>query len=166
MNIRTFYSKPQKSIPFRLNNHKGKVSIYYGANKDPQWVGFGSLPGINFDIQQSRGNVARIVHESFDGALTVKSLGREQYETERFASANKELTDVSLTVGRWFAAVFPLVMLVLNIATVAVIWFGGHRIDAGEGGDDVRHAHVSPHHRHFHCRVARGGQLQVELLEQ
>jgi hypothetical protein len=55
MNNGTFYSKPQKSIPFRLNDHQGKVSVYYGANKDPHWVGFDSLPGINFDFQRSRG---------------------------------------------------------------------------------------------------------------
>ena len=55
MNNTTFYRKPKKSIPFRLQGYQGKVSVYYGVNTDPQWVGFDTIPGINFDIQQSRG---------------------------------------------------------------------------------------------------------------
>jgi ATP-binding cassette subfamily B protein len=56
---------------------------------------------------------------------------RERFEAARFAKANTELTDVSVTVGRWMAAMFPIVMLVLNVASVAVLWFGGLRVDSG-----------------------------------
>ena len=52
-------------------------------------------------------------------------------ETERFGAANTDLTNVSITVGRWMAAIFPAVMLVMNLSSVAVLWFGGLRVDAG-----------------------------------
>jgi ATP-binding cassette subfamily B protein len=49
----------------------------------------------------------------------------------RFATANADLTDVAMRAGRWMATMFPLVMLVVNISSVAVIWYGGHRVDDG-----------------------------------
>ena len=55
----------------------------------------------------------------------LRAFVREPFEKERFGRANAELTDVSLTVGRWMAAMFPVVMLVLNVSSVAVLWFGG-----------------------------------------
>ena len=48
------------------------------------------------------------------------------------AHANDELTDVAVRAGRWLATMFPLVMLVVNVSSVAVIWFGGHRVDSGQ----------------------------------
>ena len=61
----------------------------------------------------------------------LRAFVREPLERERFGRANVELTDVSLTVGRWMAAMFPVVMLVLNVSSVAVLWFGGIRVDEG-----------------------------------
>jgi ATP-binding cassette subfamily B protein len=75
--------------------------------------------------------VNRILREQATGIRVLRAFVREPYETERFATANEELTQVSLTVGRWMAAMFTSVMLVLNLATVAVLWFGGHRVDIG-----------------------------------
>lgn len=75
--------------------------------------------------------VNRILREQLTGIRVLRAFVREPHETKRFETANRELTDVSLTVGRWMAAMFPIVMLVLNLATVAVLWFGGHRVDAG-----------------------------------
>jgi ATP-binding cassette subfamily B multidrug efflux pump len=75
--------------------------------------------------------VNRVLREQATGIRVLRAFVREPYETERFDSANTELTDVSLTVGRWMAAMFPLVILILNISSVAVLWFGGIRVDAG-----------------------------------
>ncbi len=61
----------------------------------------------------------------------LRAFVREPFETDRFARANTDLTDVSITVGRWMAALFPVVILVLNLSSVAVLWFGGMRVDAG-----------------------------------
>lgn len=56
---------------------------------------------------------------------------REEHEEARFAEANARYTGTSLAVGKLMAIVFPAVMLVFNLSTVAVIWFGAHRVEAG-----------------------------------
>jgi ATP-binding cassette subfamily B protein len=75
--------------------------------------------------------VNRVLREQITGLRVVRAFVREPYETARFSTANRELTDVALTVGRWQATMFPAVMLILNVSSVAVIWFGGHRVDDG-----------------------------------
>lgn len=75
--------------------------------------------------------VNRVLREQLTGIRVLRAFVREPFETARFTEANRELTDVSITVGRWMAAMFPIVMVVLNGATVAVLWFGGQRVDAG-----------------------------------
>ncbi|HEY0775190.1 MAG TPA: ABC transporter ATP-binding protein [Nocardioidaceae bacterium] len=88
------------------------------------------LPG--FRVMQERiDGVNRILREQITGIRVVRAFVREPYETRRFADANAELTGVAITVGRWMATMFPAVMLVLNVSSVAVLWFGGHRVDAG-----------------------------------
>ncbi len=82
-------------------------------------------------MQKRIDDVNRILREQLTGIRVLRAFVREPYEATRFAKANGELTDVSITVGRWMAAMFPIVMVVLNAATVAVLWFGGQRIDAG-----------------------------------
>ena len=62
----------------------------------------------------------------------VRAFVREPYETARFARANAELTDTATSVGRYVASIFPIVMFILNVSSVAVLWFGARRIDAGE----------------------------------
>jgi ATP-binding cassette, subfamily B, multidrug efflux pump len=75
--------------------------------------------------------VNRILREQITGIRVVRAFVREPVETRRFDAANRELTDVATAAGRLFALVFPIVMLVLNVSTVAVLWFGAQRIDAG-----------------------------------
>ena len=74
----------------------------------------------------------RILREQISGIRVVRAFVREPRETQRFAEANDGLTEVSIRAGRWMATMFPLVMLVVNISSVAVIWFGGHRVDEGQ----------------------------------
>jgi len=76
--------------------------------------------------------VNRVLREQATGIRVLRAFVREPFEAARFSKANTELTDVSITVGRWVAAMFPVVMLVLNVASVAVLWFGGLRVDSGE----------------------------------
>lgn len=75
--------------------------------------------------------VNRVLREQATGIRVLRAFVREPYETERFDEANTDLTQVSLTVGRWMAAMFPVVLLILNASSVAVLWFGGIRVDAG-----------------------------------
>ena len=87
----------------------------------------------NFRKMQSRiDEVNRVLREQITGIRVVRAFVREPHEAERFGTANDELTDVSIRAGRWMAAMFPLVMLVVNVSSVAVIWFGGHRVDNGQ----------------------------------
>ncbi|MEO8465690.1 MAG: ABC transporter ATP-binding protein [Gammaproteobacteria bacterium] len=76
--------------------------------------------------------INRILREQATGIRVLRAFVREPFEAARFSRANTELTGVSITVGRWVAAMFPVVMLVLNVASVAVLWFGGLRVDSGE----------------------------------
>jgi ATP-binding cassette subfamily B protein len=82
-------------------------------------------------MQKKIDTVNRVLREQATGIRVLRAFVREPYETDRFDDANTELTNVALTAGRWMAAIFPLVMLVLNISSVAVLWFGGMRVDSG-----------------------------------
>ncbi|MDQ0799697.1 ABC transporter ATP-binding protein [Arthrobacter sp. SLBN-112] len=75
--------------------------------------------------------VNRVLREQLTGIRVVRAFVREDMETERFAGANSDVTDVALRAGRLMALMFPVVMLVLNISSVAVIWFGSFRIEDG-----------------------------------
>jgi ATP-binding cassette subfamily B multidrug efflux pump len=87
----------------------------------------------NFRKMQARiDEVNRVLREQITGIRVVRAFVREPHEMERFATANSDLTDVSVRAGRWMATMFPLVMLVVNVSSVAVIWFGGHRVDSGQ----------------------------------
>jgi ATP-binding cassette subfamily B multidrug efflux pump len=89
------------------------------------------VPG--FRLMQTRIDaVNRILREQITGIRVVRAFVREPYETQRFGRANDELTEVALSTGRWMATMFPAVMLILNVSSVAVLWFGGHRVDAGD----------------------------------
>lgn len=83
-------------------------------------------------MQQRIDEVNRLLREQITGVRVVRAFVREPYETERFAGANQDLTDVSVRAGRWLAAMFPTVMIVANVSSVAVLWFGGHRVENGQ----------------------------------
>ena len=76
--------------------------------------------------------VNRIMREQLTGIRVVRAFVREPIEEERFETANTDIMDVGRRVGSLFVLLFPLAMLVLNVTVVAVIWFGGIRVDAGD----------------------------------
>jgi ATP-binding cassette subfamily B protein len=75
--------------------------------------------------------INRVLREQITGIRVIRAFVRDEHERQRFAGANTELMDVSLGVGRLMALMFPTVMLVINLSSVAVLWFGGHRIASG-----------------------------------
>ncbi|GAA4930040.1 ABC transporter ATP-binding protein [Actinoplanes utahensis] len=75
--------------------------------------------------------VNQVMREQITGIRVIRAFVRDDHERERYGVANDELTDVSLRVGRIMALMFPTVLLIVNISSVAVLWFGGHRIDSG-----------------------------------
>jgi ATP-binding cassette subfamily B multidrug efflux pump len=86
-----------------------------------------------FRVMQARiDTVNRILREQITGIRVVRAFVREPHETGRFAQANAELTATTTSVGRYVASIFPIVMFILNVFSVAVLWFGARRIDADE----------------------------------
>ncbi|WP_432956718.1 ABC transporter ATP-binding protein [Micromonospora haikouensis] len=89
------------------------------------------VPG--FRLMQTRIDaVNRVLREQITGIRVVRAFVREPYETERFGRANADLTATALRTGRLMALIFPIVMLVLNVSSIAVLWFGAERVDAGQ----------------------------------
>ncbi|ACZ91377.1 ABC transporter ATP-binding protein [Streptosporangium roseum] len=86
-----------------------------------------------FRAMQDRIDVVnQVLREQLSGIRVVRAFVREREETRRFAAANDALTGTSLRVGRLTALIFPVVMLILNASSVAVLWFGASRVDSGE----------------------------------
>ena len=82
-------------------------------------------------MQERIDAVNRVLREQLTGIRVVRAFVREPVETARFARANEDLTDTALRAGRLFALMFPTVMLLLNVSSVAVLWFGAYRIEDG-----------------------------------
>ena len=76
--------------------------------------------------------VNRVLREQLSGIRVIRAFVREEAERTRFGVANEELTDTALRAGRLFALMFPVVMLILNVSSVAVLWFGAFRIESGD----------------------------------
>ena len=83
-------------------------------------------------MQTAVDSVNRILREQITGLRVVRAFVREDVERERFAVANRTYTGTALAVGKLMALAFPVVMVIFNASTVAVLWFGAHRIDNGQ----------------------------------
>ncbi|MFJ9406508.1 ABC transporter ATP-binding protein [Streptomyces sp. NPDC101393] len=82
-------------------------------------------------VQERIDTVNRVLREQITGIRVIRAFVRDRHERERFAGANTDLYDVSVRAGRLMSMMFPLVMLIVNLSSVAVVWFGGLRIDSG-----------------------------------
>ncbi|MBB4888571.1 ABC transporter ATP-binding protein [Streptomyces netropsis] len=82
-------------------------------------------------MQKRIDTVNRVLREQITGIRVIRAFVRDTHERKRFAGANTDLMDVSLRAGRLMSLMFPSMMLVVNLSSVAVLWFGGHRIDGG-----------------------------------
>lgn len=82
-------------------------------------------------MQKKLDAINGLLREQIAGIRVVRAFGREDFEAARFEAANTALTRLSLNIGRVFVTMFPVIMLILNLATTAVLWFGGHRVDEG-----------------------------------
>ncbi|MEC3981481.1 ABC transporter ATP-binding protein [Amycolatopsis sp. H20-H5] len=85
-----------------------------------------------FRLMQVRiDKINQVLREQIMGIRVIRAFVKDAHERERFGQANDELLTVSLRVGRLMALMFPIVMLVMNVSSVAVLWFGSQRIDSG-----------------------------------
>lgn len=82
-------------------------------------------------VQKRLDRLNLVVRENLTGIRVIRAFNRETEEKVRLNKANKELTDVSIKVNKIMAFMMPVMMLVMNLTVVAIIWFGGIRIDNG-----------------------------------
>ncbi|MCV7369237.1 ABC transporter ATP-binding protein [Mycolicibacterium duvalii] len=83
-------------------------------------------------LQGQIDGINRVMREQLTGLRVVRAFARESHERSRFAEANHALAGTALEAGRWQALMLPVTTLVINVSSVALIWFGGQRIDAGQ----------------------------------
>ncbi|MGI5375204.1 ABC transporter ATP-binding protein [Streptomyces sp. CA-251387] len=82
-------------------------------------------------MQERLDTVNRVLREQITGNRVIRAFVRDEYEQHRFKKANAELTDMAMGTGNLLALMFPIVMTVVNLSSIAVVWFGAHRIDSG-----------------------------------
>lgn len=73
-----------------------------------------------------------VLREGLTGIRVIRAFGRTDYEQARFTGANRDLTGTAIQVNKIMAALMPILMLVMNLTTIAIVWFGGLRVDSGD----------------------------------
>ncbi|GGF92727.1 ABC transporter ATP-binding protein [Paenibacillus abyssi] len=122
--------------------------IIMAISKDAQlsWVIVGVIPVLSlaifaivakgmpyFKVMQAKlDRLNLVLREGLSGIRVIRSFNRTDHESKRFEQANEDLTNTAIKVNKIMAAMMPVMMLVMNLATVAIIWFGGIRIDNGD----------------------------------
>jgi ATP-binding cassette subfamily B multidrug efflux pump len=82
-------------------------------------------------MQKKLDSVNRVLREQITGNRVIRAFVRDDYEKARFGQANTELAGLQLSTGRLMSLMFPTVMTVVNVSSIAVVWFGAHRIASG-----------------------------------
>ncbi len=83
-------------------------------------------------VQGKIDRINQVMREQITGVRVIRAFIREDFESSRFEEANYDLTATALRVNRLFAIAFPSVLLVMNLTTIAILWFGGHLVDGGQ----------------------------------
>ena len=104
------------------------VPILAGAN---YWIVSHMLPMFR-SMQRLIDGINRVMREQLSGIRVVRAFAREGFERDRFAQANAALSNTALPAGNWQALTLPVTTLTINMSSVALIWFGGLRIDSGQ----------------------------------
>jgi ATP-binding cassette subfamily B protein len=96
-------------------------------------VGFMLLKGIPLfrSMQVKIDRINQVLREQIMGVRVIRAFNRTDFEQERFERANADLTSTALRVNRIFVVAFPALMAVMNLTTVAVLWFGAQLVDNG-----------------------------------
>jgi ATP-binding cassette subfamily B multidrug efflux pump len=94
------------------------------------WILGHTLP-IFRSMQRLIDNINRVMREQLSGVRVIRAFAREPFERQRFAEANAALSNTALSAGNWQALMLPVTTLTINCSSVALIWFGGLRIDSG-----------------------------------
>lgn len=82
-------------------------------------------------IQKLTDKLNSVLREFLDGLSVIRAFNTQKHEEAKFEKANDDITKTNLFVNRVMACLFPLMMLIMNLVTIAIIWVGGHQIDIG-----------------------------------
>ena len=82
-------------------------------------------------MQVKLDNVNRVLREKLMGVRVIRAFVKEKSEEKRFDNVNDDLTQTAIKVNRLLALGMPLLMLIMNLSTVSILWFGSMRIDSG-----------------------------------
>lgn len=86
----------------------------------------------SFQVMQQRIDaMGSVLSQQLSGTRVIRAFGKEDVEKKRFAQANRDMTRASLMVGRYFVALYPIAFALINVGTVAVVWFGARGVEAG-----------------------------------
>jgi ATP-binding cassette subfamily B protein len=83
-------------------------------------------------MQRKIDRINQVMRETLAGVRVIRAFVRTDYEERRFDEANRDLFATALSVNRLFAIMMPTLMAIMNLTTVAVLWFGAFRVDSGE----------------------------------
>jgi ATP-binding cassette, subfamily B, multidrug efflux pump len=83
-------------------------------------------------VQAKIDRINQVMREQITGVRVIRAFVREDYESARFEEANADLTATALRVNRLFVIAFPAVLALMNLTTIAILWFGGHLVDSGQ----------------------------------
>lgn len=82
-------------------------------------------------VQQLVDKVNLVIRENLTGMLVIRAFTTQKHEEERFDGVNKDLTKTTLFVTRVTAVMMPLVVLIMNVSTIAIVWLGAYKINQG-----------------------------------
>lgn len=82
-------------------------------------------------IQKQVDKLNLVMRERLTGMRVIRAFNKVEQESKRFQKANEELTDISIRVNKLMAIMMPIMMLIFNLTTIAIVWVGSHRIDQG-----------------------------------
>ena len=83
-------------------------------------------------MQQKLDKLNLVLDENLTGVRVVRAFNREKHEEERFDQANRDVTDIAIRVNQLIASMMPVMMLLINVSSVAIIWFGSIRVNEGK----------------------------------
>ncbi len=96
-------------------------------------VGIASVIIPSFSTMQKRIDKLNLtLRESLTGIRVIRAFNKTDHEKQRFADANRDLMDVSIKVNKVMALMMPVMMLIMNVTTLAILWFGGTRVSTGQ----------------------------------
>jgi len=85
-------------------------------------------------IQTKLDRLNLVLREGLTGIRVIRAFNRTGHEKERFKEANRDLTDTAIKVNQIMAVMMPLMMLIMNFSSIAIVWFGGLRVGSGDMG--------------------------------